>query len=76
MSEHDEASVTHTAQDHNGSIKELEARLSAIEQRIETLEATSTNRGRAMFLSVIAIYAVLAALVVLHWAGHFVRDGS
>ena len=49
-------------------------RLNRIEARLDALEAASTSRGRAMFLSVIAIYAVLAALVVLHWAGHFVRD--
>ena len=48
-------------------------RLAALEKRVSELEKGFNSRGRAMSLSVVAIYAVFAALLILHWAGHFMR---
>ena len=54
----------------------LEERLEALSQRIDELETRDQNRGRALMLSVVAIYAVLASLLMLHWAGHYFTQNS
>ena len=53
-----------------GNDHAIDARLDALARRIDELEIRDQNRGRAL-LSVVAIYAVLASLHVLHWAGHY-----
>ncbi|MEE2789862.1 MAG: hypothetical protein VX589_21150 [Myxococcota bacterium] len=50
-----------------------EARIAEIEQRLSELEHKDQARGRSMLLSVFALYAIFASLLILHWAGHFMR---
>ena len=52
---------------------DLEERLRILEERCTELEKKSVQSGRGLFLSVIAIYAVFVALLILHWAGHVMR---
>ena len=54
-----------------GNEHPIDARLEALARRIDELETRDQNRGRALLLSVVAIYAVLASLLMLHWAGHY-----
>jgi hypothetical protein len=51
----------------------VEERLADLEARCIELERKSVQSGRGLFLSVIAIYAVFVALLILHWAGHVMR---
>lgn len=52
---------------------DVEERLRILEERCTELEKRSVQSGRGLFLSVIAIYAVFVALLILHWAGHVMR---
>ncbi len=54
----------------------LEQRIDSLEKRCEELEKRGAQSRRVFFLTVIAIYAVFAALTIMHWAGHFMRHSA
>tara|TARA_B100001093_G_C26317767_1_gene796362 strand:+ start:120 stop:317 length:198 start_codon:yes stop_codon:yes gene_type:complete len=56
-------------------INELSNRIEKLESRLEHLEKESAIRRRVQLLSIGALYAVMAALLILHWAGHLMRHG-
>ena len=53
----------------------LSDRVTELEARLEHLERESAIRRRVQLLSIGALYAVMAALLILHWAGHLMRHG-
>ena len=55
------------------TIDELETRLKTLEDRLTDLEQKDQTRARSVLLAVFAIYAIFASLLILHWAGHFMR---
>ena len=55
--------------------EELAAQLQELRDRLQELERESAVRRRVQILSIGALYAVMAALLILHWAGHVMRHG-
>ena len=59
--------------EHDVTVDEIKTQLKALEERLTDLEQKDQTRARSVLLSVFAIYAIFASLLILHWAGHFMR---
>ena len=53
--------------------RRIQDELDALKERVRLLEEETQVRRRVQILSIGALYAVMAALIVLHWAGHLMR---
>ena len=58
-----------TDEDDRQTREEIEA----LKERVRLLEEETQVRRRVQILSIGALYAVMAALIILHWAGHLMR---
>ncbi|MGC6417420.1 MAG: hypothetical protein ACON3Z_09880 [Bradymonadia bacterium] len=53
--------------------RQIQDELDALKERVRVLEEETQVRRRVQILSIGALYAVMAALIILHWAGHLMR---